>query len=182
MRTRIMTGSAGFAIAAVFAIGGCSSHGSAPNVAGGGATPSGAPKDQRAIQQAWVDCMHAQGQTGVNVTKDGVIVQAAGAAPGSSAPAPVGDYATAAKTCDAKVPGYEQLAQNSSSDRVKRLLASNRVYVDCARKHGYPDLADADPATGILHVDPKTFNQAKWDQAVAACSKDAVPAYVLDPQ
>ncbi|MEU8762667.1 hypothetical protein [Streptomyces sp. NPDC048659] len=166
---------AGAAVAAVLAVGGCSSaEDTAPRVAGaegGGAKKE--PQDDDAVRRAWVDCMHAQGQNGVTQDKEGnIAIPAAGTDGGS-----LEGYETAAKTCDAKVPGIHQVKAKNNA----KFVEMARAFVACARKNGYPDLPDPEPQTGILVIPTAAFDGAKWDAIQPACSKLPMPGYRIGP-
>ncbi|MEV7277335.1 hypothetical protein [Streptomyces sp. NPDC093111] len=156
------------AVAAVLMASGCSAEDAAPRVAGdGGAQKSGGQNDD-AVRKAWVDCMHAQGQSGVQQDKEGNIAIPAAGTDGSS---PEG-YENAAKVCDAKVPGIHQVKSKNDA----KFAEMGRAYVACARKNGYPDLPDPDEK-GILVIPTNVFDAAKWDAIQPACSKLPMPGY-----
>ncbi|MFD9691374.1 hypothetical protein ACFY2K_16975 [Kitasatospora sp. NPDC001309] len=157
------------AVAVALMVSGCSSADQAPRVAGDGNGGRSAPQDDAAVRKAWVDCMHQQGQTGVQQDKDGNIgVPAAGTDSGSA-----GDYEPAAKICDAKVPGIHQVTLKNH----ERFVEMARAFVACARKNGYPDLPDPDPKNGILEIPRASFDMAKWDAVQPACGKLPMPGY-----
>ncbi|MEV6976638.1 hypothetical protein [Kitasatospora sp. NPDC093806] len=168
-RTTVRTVLAATAVAAALVVSGCSSQDEAPRVAGAGSGGSSAPQDDDAVRRAWVDCMHQQGQTGVQQDKDGSItVPAAGTGSGSA-----DDYEPAAKICDAKVPGIHQTKQKNN----ERFVEMARVFVACARKNGYPDLPDPDARTGILNIPGASFDRDKWDAMQPACGNLPMPGY-----
>ncbi|GGR07699.1 hypothetical protein [Kitasatospora griseola] len=169
MRSRTLrTVLAAATVAAALAMSGCSSSDSAPRVEGGG-TGKTKPQDDGAVRQAWVNCMHQEGQNGVELDKDGnILIPATGTDGGSTA-----DYDTAARTCDAKVPGIHQVKPMNMEKSVEEA----RAFVACARKNGYPDLPDPDPRTAILTIPRASFDMAKWDAIQPACGRLPMPGY-----
>ncbi|WP_372405334.1 hypothetical protein [Streptomyces luteireticuli] len=157
------------AVAAVVSVSGCTAEQKAPDVAGGGgASASGKPKDQRAVRQQWVDCMHQEGQTGVIMGPKGEVQIPAGGAVGKSGGgADNSAYDQAEKTCNAKVPGMQQVQEQDKQKAVDQA----RKYVACLRGNGYADAPDPDPKTGVIVVDPKKWDKAKFGVAAKACTK-----------
>ncbi|MFJ7491993.1 hypothetical protein ACIQZB_12185 [Streptomyces sp. NPDC097727] len=158
-------------MAAALLLSACSSDDSAPRVAGDDGTKKAEQQDGAALRQDWVDCMHKQGQTDVELDKDGNITFPASKTDGASAEA----YEKAAKICDAKVPGVQQVTGKTQ----EKLLAQARAFVACARKNGYPDIPDPDPQAGIITFTPTTFDTAKWDAIQPACGKLPMPGYTI---
>ncbi|MFB7635565.1 hypothetical protein ACFC0M_32070 [Streptomyces sp. NPDC056149] len=155
-------------VAAVVSVSGCSAEQKAPDVAGGGgAGTSGKPKDQRAVRQQWVDCMHQEGQTGVTIGPKGEIQVPAGGAEGKNGGADNSAYDQAEKTCNAKVPGMQQVREQGKQKAIEQA----RKYVACLRENGYTDAPDPDPKTGVIVVDPKKWDKAKFGVAAKACTK-----------
>lgn len=156
------------AVAAVLVASGCSAEDTAPRVAGGDGTVKSGPQNDDAVRKAWVDCMHTQGQGSVEQDKEGnITIPAAGTDGGS-----VEGYETAAKVCDAKVPGIHQVKSKNDA----KFAEQGRAFVACARKNGYPDLPDPD-AQGVLVIPTKLFDAAKWDAIQPACGKLPMPGY-----
>ncbi|MDV9190539.1 hypothetical protein R6L23_20350 [Streptomyces sp. SR27] len=173
MRTRIVrTALAAAAVAAALAVGGCSSPSSAPEVAGGGGEGRNKPQDDNAVRQAWVNCMHQQGQNSVEQDKDGNITFPASSVDG---PAGADGLDAATKLCDAKVPGIHQATQKNN----EKFVEQGRAFVACARKNGYADIPDPDPKTGLLKFTPASFNAARWDAMQPACGKLPMPGYSI---
>ncbi|MER8048130.1 hypothetical protein [Streptomyces sp. NPDC094032] len=159
---------AAVAMAAVVTASGCSAEDAAPRVAGDGGTGTSRPQDDDAVRRAWVDCMHTQGQSGVEQDKDGnITIPAAGTDGGS-----IDGYEGAAKVCDAKVPGIHQVKSKNDA----KFAEQGRAFVACGRKNGYPDLPDPDEK-GILVIPAADFDMAKWDAMQPACGKLPMPGY-----
>ncbi|MFF2012353.1 hypothetical protein ACFVWY_25160 [Streptomyces sp. NPDC058195] len=158
-------------MAAALLLSACSSDDSAPRVAGDNGTEKAGQQDGAALRQAWVDCMHKQGQTDVGQDKDGNITVPASNVDDTSAEA----YEKAAKVCDAKVPGVQQV----TGETQERLVKQARAFVACARKNGYPDIPDPDPRSGIVVFTSTTFDMAKWDAMQPACGKLPMPGYTI---
>ncbi|MFJ9948197.1 hypothetical protein [Kitasatospora sp. NPDC091207] len=172
MRSRtVRTVLAAAAVTAALAMSGCSSSDPAPRVEGGAATGKGKPQDDGAVRQAWVNCMHQEGQNGVELDKDGnILIPAAGTDGGSTT-----GYDTAARSCDAKVPGIHQVKPKN----MEKSIEEARAFVACARKNGYPDLPDPDPKTAILTIPRASFDMAKWDAIQPACGRLPMPGYSI---
>ncbi|MGW7447591.1 hypothetical protein [Kitasatospora sp. NPDC054795] len=169
-----VVGAALVAAAAALAMVGCSSGAdSAPRVAGVG-TGTGGPKDEGAVKQAWVQCMHEAGQASVQVNKEGQVeLPAAGAGAvgsGSGADAGAAAMQKAMTECDAKVPGMRQIADKDLPKRVERA----RQLAVCLRNNGLTvsQVPDPEPKFGgnvaiAVDIDPAAF-----DRAYAVCAKD----------
>ncbi|TXS80552.1 hypothetical protein EAO76_01785 [Streptomyces sp. sk2.1] len=158
-------------MAAALLLSACSSDDPAPRVAGDNGAKKAEQQDGAALRQAWVACMHKQGQTDVEQDKDGNITFPASGTDGASAEG----YEKAAKICDAKVPGVQQVTGKTQ----EKLIAQARAFVACARKNGYPDIPDPDPKEGILTFTAKTFDVAKWDAIQPSCGKLPMPGYTI---
>lgn len=158
------------AVAAALVVSGCSaSQDEAPKVAGDDGSGGGKPQDDTAIKRSWVSCMHAQGQTQVLIDKEGnIAIPASG-----TGSAPVGGYDAAAKICDEKNPGIDQVHDKNN----KKFVDMARAFVACGRKNGYPDMPDPDPKNGILVFTAQSFDPAKWDAIQPACGKLPMPGY-----
>ncbi|MGW2111069.1 hypothetical protein [Streptomyces sp. NPDC001948] len=158
-------------MAAALLLSACSSEDSAPRVAGDNGTKKAEQQDGAALRHAWVDCMHKQGQRDVEQDKDGNITVPASTTDGASAE----KYEKAAKICDAKVPGVQQVTGKTQ----EKLIEQARAFVACARKNGYPDIPDPDPKAGVITFTTKTFDAAKWDAVQPACGKLPMPGYTI---
>ncbi|MFJ8852867.1 hypothetical protein [Streptomyces sp. NPDC102437] len=158
-------------MAAALLLSACSSDDSAPRVAGDNGAKKTEQQDGAALRQAWVDCMHKQGQTQVEQDKDGNITFPASSADGKSAEG----YEKAAKVCDAKVPGVQQVTGKTE----EKLAKQARAFVACARKNGYPDIPDPDPRTAVVTFTRATFDAAKWEAIQPACGKLPMPGYTI---
>lgn len=170
MRTKtIRTVLVATAVTAALVMTGCSSQGTAPSVAGGDGAGKSKPQDDDAVRRAWVDCMHKQGQTSVEQDKDGNITFPAA---GVDSPGSANGLDTASKACDAKVPGIHQVQQKGN----EKFVEQARAFVACARKHGYADIPDPDPKTGILIFPAKSLNNAKWDAIQPPAASSRCPA------
>jgi hypothetical protein len=150
-----------------------SSQDKAPVVAHGNGSTSRL-KDPAAIRQAWVRCMHEAGQTGVTVTKDGEVVMPATRPDTGQAYASA--LAKAVQTCNAKVPGMQQLREQGGAERIKAAQA----FVDCLRKHGVRNIADPDPKDMGAIASPSGVDEATWNKAYETCGKDH-PGVPLKP-
>ncbi|MFI6650956.1 hypothetical protein ACIBI8_25550 [Streptomyces sp. NPDC050529] len=175
MRTKtIRTVLAATVVTAALVMTGCSSDGAAPSVAGGDGTGKSKPQDDDAVRRAWVDCMHKQGQTSVEQDEEGNITFPATGIDVDS-PGSANGLDAASKTCDAKVPGIHQVQQKGN----EKFVEQGRAFVACARKHGYADIPDPDPKTGILVFPARSLNTAKWDAIQPACGKLPMPGYSI---
>ncbi|MFH8472374.1 hypothetical protein [Streptomyces sp. NPDC018000] len=173
MRTRIVrTVLTAAAVTAALVVSGCSSPSSAPDVAGGDGAGKSKPQDDNAVRRAWVDCMHQQGQNGVEQDKEGNITVPAASA---DDPAAADGYDAASKACDAKVPGIHQATRKNN----EKFVEQARAFVACARKNGYADIPDPDPKTGLLKFTTASFNAARWDAIQPACGKLPMPGYSI---
>ncbi|MFI2471634.1 hypothetical protein ACH475_35570 [Streptomyces globisporus] len=166
-----MTAGACFALVVT----GCSGGKEAPRVAGdqagSGGTKSG-QQDPRAIRQAYVNCMHDQGQTGLSLDDKGRIVSKSNEAGND-----VTGYNQAAKICDAKVPGMQQERAKGNA----KIVEGARKFVACARKNGMPDMADPDPNDGTV-VFKKAPDVEAFNRVNQLCNKEGqqIPGYKLD--
>ncbi|KQX55813.1 MULTISPECIES: hypothetical protein [unclassified Streptomyces] len=171
MRTKaVRTVLAATAVTAALMTTGCSSGSEAPAVAGGDGTGRSRPQDDNAVRRAWVDCMHKKGQTSVEQDTDGNISFPAA---GVDAPGSATDLETASKACDAEVPGIHQVLEKNN----EKFVEQGRAFVACARKNGYADIPDPEPATGVLVFPAKSFDTAAWDAIQPACAKLPMPGY-----
>lgn len=159
----------------VLVVAGCSGGKEAPRVAGdqggSGGTETG-QRDPRAIRQAFVNCMHEQGQSGVSLDDKGNIVLKSNGAGDDTA-----GYDQASKICNAKVPGIQQ----ERDARNAKMVKAARKFVACARKNGLPDIPDPDPKDGTVNFkkEPDMDAFAKVGQL---CTKDGqqLPGYTID--
>ncbi|MFE7602312.1 hypothetical protein [Streptomyces sp. NPDC057494] len=158
------------AVTAALVMSGCSAEDTAPRVAGDDGSSAGRTQDDNAIRRAWVTCMHGQGQNGVQQDKDGNIFMPAAGADDSGS---VAGYEAAVKVCDARNPGIRQVKDKN----LQKFVEQARAWVECGRKHGYPDLPDPDPESAILIIPRQSFDAAKWDAIQPACSKLPLPGY-----
>ncbi|MFG2694792.1 hypothetical protein [Kitasatospora sp. NPDC048407] len=168
-RSTVRLAAVAMAVGSVVAMAACSSDkGGAPNVAGASGG-GGRTLDEGAINQAWVQCMHEAGQTGVQLTKDGkASVPAVGTDAGQAAGADA--LAQAMSACDAKVPGKQQLNDRA----VRAMVEEARGLAVCLRKNGLTaeQVPDPDPKYGgNLAISPDT-DSALFQKAFAICSKD----------
>ncbi|MCX4783149.1 hypothetical protein [Streptomyces sp. NBC_01264] len=158
------------AVAAALALAGCSSAAPAPEVAGSDRGGPVTPQDDNAVRRAWVDCMHKQGQTGVEQDKDGNI----GFPAASTDTGMPSGYDAASRLCDEKVPGIHQVQKADNA----KFVEMGRKWVECARKNGYSDMPDPDPEDGVVIIPRAVFDAAKWDAVVRACeAKFPLPGY-----
>ncbi|MFB9368502.1 hypothetical protein ACWCYY_24130 [Kitasatospora sp. NPDC001664] len=151
------------AAVAVLLTAGCSSGSAAPEVAGAGGSGRAKPQDDDQVRRAWVDCMHKQGQTGVEQDKDGNIGFPAAR---TDTGLPEG-YETATRICDEKVPGIHQVQQANKA----KFVEMGRKWVACVRQNGYPDMPDPDPKDGIVVIPRAVFDATKWSVAGKACDE-----------
>ncbi|MFB7586311.1 hypothetical protein [Streptomyces sp. NPDC056169] len=159
------------AVTAALVMSGCSSEDSAPRVAGDDGSGAAAPQDDNVVRRAWVTCMHGQGQNSVDQDKDGNIFTPASQLGGDASS--IAAYEAAVKVCDAKNPGIHQATAKTD----QKFVEQARAWVECGRKHGYPDLPDPDPKTGVLVIPRQSFDPVKWDAVQPACSKLPLPGY-----
>jgi hypothetical protein len=157
------------AVGSAVAVTACSSDkGGAPKVAGAGAGGTKA-KDQGAVKQAWVQCMHEAGQTSVQVDKDGeVYLPASGTDAGQSSGADALSSAMAA--CDAKVPGMQQIKDAT----IRTMVEEARGMAVCLRKNGLSvqQVPDPDPKYGGNLAIAPDIDTALFEKAFAICAKD----------
>ncbi|MFJ1795173.1 hypothetical protein [Kitasatospora griseola] len=168
-RSAVRLAAVAMALGSAAAMTACSSDkGSAPNVAGASGG-GGKAQDEGAVKQAWVQCMHEAGQTGVQLTREGqVSVPAAGTDAGQSSGAEALQRAMSA--CDAKVPGMQQLNDRA----VRAMVEEARGLAVCLRKNGLTaeQVPDPDPKySGNLAISPD-IDSALFQKAFAICSKD----------
>ncbi|MGW5449425.1 hypothetical protein [Streptomyces asiaticus] len=147
----------------------------APRVAGdqGKQNAKDKSRDQRAVAQAYIQCMRDQGQE-VKVDEQGrIAVPAAGpndatGGGGKQGKVAGGDLLKAMDKCDTKVPGMKQLRDKGNTETLKQA----RGLVDCLRKNGIPDMPDPDPKNkGAVSAPGNTASQEKWTKAIGTCGK-----------
>ncbi len=141
-----------------------------PRVAGdqGKGNATDKPRDQKAVAQAYAQCMRDQGHE-VKVDEQGrIAMPAAGPDDATGGGAGAGDgLLKAMKKCDVKVPGMEQLREKGSTETLKQA----RGLVDCLRKNGVSDMPDPDPKDkGAISYDGDTAS-AKWTKAMGICGE-----------